>query len=44
MVLLMVINVGRMEEFGNVELVGKLLSLEESMEALFVQVIAFGKA
>ena len=31
---LMVINVWRMSEFGDVGLVGKLLSLEESMEAL----------
>ena len=33
---LIVINVWRMEEFGDMELVGKLLSLDESMEALFV--------
>ena len=44
MVLLMVINGWRMEEFGDMELVVKLLSLEESMEALFVLIIAFGKA
>ena len=44
MILLMVINSWRMEESGEMELVGKLLSLEESMEALFVQIIAFGKA
>ena len=26
------------------EMIGKLLSLDESMEALFVKVISFGKA